>query len=161
MSAPGWQRGDYLDRPLRDLLDDAAGHDPLPAAGSIAAATAALAAALTVKVARRSAAHRPDTDDLVAHGEKLLARLSLQISADPPAYAAYLRDRSPQALRAASSAPAEVAKAGAEVATLAGDLAATGNPALAYDAAAAQRLATAATTVAESLIAANDPREDS
>ena len=161
MNAPGWERGDYLDRPLRDLLDDTAGHDALPAAGSVAATTAALAAALTVKVARRSAGHRPGTDELVARAEKLLARISTQISADPPAYAAFLRERSPRTRHAASVTPTVLAQTGTEVAALAGDLVTTGNPALAYDAAAAEHLATAAVRVAESLIAANDPREDS
>src|SRR5690625_7330542 len=41
----GWEGGDYLDRPLRDLLSDIAGAEPVPAAGSTVAGTTALAAA--------------------------------------------------------------------------------------------------------------------
>ncbi|MGH3425722.1 MAG: cyclodeaminase/cyclohydrolase family protein, partial [Nocardioidaceae bacterium] len=60
MGGEGWATGDYLDRPLRDLLGDVSGADPVPAAGSLAAATGALAAGLVAKVARRSVSRLED-----------------------------------------------------------------------------------------------------
>ncbi|PSK96970.1 formiminotransferase-cyclodeaminase [Haloactinopolyspora alba] len=161
MTPAGWERGDYLDRPLRDLLDDTGGHDALPAAGTVVATTAALASALVVKIARRSRSYRPDADELVARAEKLLATVVPHISGDAALYAAVLHERSAANLRAAMIPPRVVAETSTAVAELAADLADTGNPALAHDAAAAHRLATTAADVAASLTAANDPREDS
>lgn len=153
--AQGWEAGDYLDRPLRELLADTAGDDPVPAAGSTIAATATLAAALTAKVARRS--RRDDADELAARADTLRERLEHGITLDAAAYADLLatapaeRDR-----HSASHWPALVADVTSQIATLADGLAAAGNPNLRYDAEAAARLARAAGDVAELLVRAND-----
>lgn len=152
--AAGWEKGDYLDRPLRAFLGDVGGADPVPAAGSAIAATTALAAALTAKVARRS--RRTDADALAARADELRAGLEPGITQDAAAYARVLEtprgERDPEA---ASQWPRVVREAADEIASLADDLATTGNPNLRYDAEAAATLARVAGEIADRLVRAN------
>ena len=151
---PGWEAGDYLERPLRDLFDDVAGDSPVPAAGSTITATAALAAALTAKVARRS--RRNDADALAARADRLRERLEPGVTGDAAAYADVLttprHERDPDG---AAHWPRTVRDAAYEIAELASELADNGNPNLRYDADAAVRLAGIAAEVAERLLRAN------
>lgn len=153
--ATGWQRGDYLDRPLRELLADVAGGDPVPAAGSAVVATTALAAALTAKVARRS--RRGDAEELAARADEVRARLEPGITSDAAAYAHVLAAApDEQGGDAASYWPRRVCAVVPDVIALAEELASDGNPNLRYDAEAAARLAAVAGDVAKLLIRANE-----
>lgn len=156
----GWAVGDYLDRPLRELIDDVAGTDPVPAAGSLVAVLGALAAGLTAKVARRSAAQRPDSDAIAERADRLREQLEPLITGDAAAYAQTLETVSDgadrmEAMRAASAGPVQVAEAAADIAEIASDLAADCNPNLRVDAAAAAWLAASIAEVAADLTAAN------
>lgn len=142
---------------MRDLLDDVAGTEPVPAAGSVTAATLALAAALTAKAAHRS--RRADARDLAGRADALREQVEPIVTADAETYATALAaspERRATLLREASRGPLTVAVTAAEVAELAAELAHAGNPNLRYDAAAASRLAASAARVAASLAAAND-----
>lgn len=151
----GWEAGDYLDRPLRELLDDAAGSAPVPAAGSTIATTAALAAALTAKVARRS--QRDDAAELATRADQLRARVEAGIAADAAAYADVLatprNERDPDK---AAIWPRTVREVAYELAEIAADLVDNGNPNLRYDADGAARLAALSAEIAESLLRANE-----
>ncbi len=160
MTSAGWEHGDYLDRPLRDLFDDIA-RDSVPAAGSAAATTAALASALVVKVAGRSGSRHGDADRLATLAEKYTSRLLPHITGDAAGYAAAMSMGSPDGIAHASAAPRDIAETGTAVAELASELAVNANPNLAADAVAAERLATAAADIAASLVAANEPGEES
>lgn len=151
-----------LDLTVRDLLDAVAGHTPTPGGGSVAALTAALAAALAGMVARYSDLPGDDADALRAH----VAALA---DADVAAYAAYRAasalaaddEARPAALERASDAaaavPAEVAECAARIAELADGLARAGNQHLRSDAEAALALAAAAAATAATLVAVNQP----
>ncbi|GAB3518621.1 cyclodeaminase/cyclohydrolase family protein [Arthrobacter monumenti] len=157
---PGWEAGDYLERPLQELLDDVGGTDPAPAAGSVTAATVSLAAALTAKVAHRSTTQRPDAGALADRATALRDRVSALITADAAGYAEVLaaqrRGRGKaEAMAEAVRIPAEIAEAAAEIAELAAVLAENGNPNLRYDALAAVDLADQGAAVAASLVSAN------
>lgn len=157
----GWQDGDYLQRPLHDLLEDVGGIDPVPAAGSMAAATGALAAALTAKVARRSASRVDNAEELAERADRLRSRLEPLVTLDAASYAAVLagrregKDTTPT-WKDAASWPETIAYVSAEIADLAADLTENGNPNLRFDAAGAASFAAATAEVACSLVAANE-----
>ncbi len=157
--AGGWRAGDYLDRPLRDLLDDVASGDPVPAAGSLIAVVGALAAGLAATVALRSTARLPDARVIAERLDRLRALLEPLITADAADYAKALgfSDRAERAaaIRAAAEGPVVVAEVVAEVAEIAAALAVAGNPNLHYDAAAAAQLAAAVAEVGAQLTEAN------
>ena len=160
----GWRGGDYLDRPLRELLDDVAGGDPLPAAGSLIAVVGALAAGLAATVARRSGAQVADASAIAERLDQLRLLLEPLITADAADYAAAMaqsdRPARDAALLAAAAGPVVVAEALAEVAELATALAASGNQNLRYDAAAAAQLAATAAEVGAQLTEANVGRAE-
>lgn len=157
--AAGWQGGDYRDRPLRDLLDDVAGGDPLPAAGSLIAVVGALAAGLAATVARRSVAQISGAPAIAERLDQLRLLLEPLITADAADYAAALAESERSArdagLLRAAEGPVVVAEALAEVAVIATALAANGNQNLRYDAAAAAQLAATAAEVGAQLTEAN------
>lgn len=182
--ASGWTGGDYLQRPFSELLADVAGSDPAPAAGSMTAASVALAAALTAKVARRSTRQSSDAGALAESADALRERVVPLITGDAASYAAVLAAKrggredggantevepGPRAnAGAAASAgeesgamaeavriPVEVAVVAADVVELAVDLAHRGNPNLWYDAVAAADLAAQCASVASSLAKVN------
>ncbi|GAB3042960.1 hypothetical protein GCM10027052_26470 [Parafrigoribacterium mesophilum] len=160
MGASGWAAGDYLDRPLRELLEDVAGADPVPAAGSLVATVGALAAGLTAKVARRSTTQRPDAEAIAARADLLRAQLEPLITGDAAGYAKALdapsnsTDRT-EAMRAASTGPVSMAEVTAEIAEIASELAAHCNPNLRVDAAAVAWLAASVAEVGADLASAN------
>jgi formiminotetrahydrofolate cyclodeaminase len=165
MVASGWAAGDYLDRPLRELLEDVAGADPVPAAGSLVAAVGALAAGLTAKVARRSTAQRSDAAAIAERADLLRGQLEPLITGDAAGYAHTLdalgdgADRA-GAMRAASAGPVLVSEVAAEVAEIAAGLAVDCNPHLRVDAAAVARLAASVAEVGAELTQANVGESD-
>lgn len=160
MSGSGWAAGDYLDRPLRELLEDVAGTDPVPAAGSLVAVLGALAAGLAAKVARRSTAQRADAEHIAERADRLRRQLEPIITADAAGYAAALATEGAEADRdaamlEASSGPVVVAEAAAEIAEIASALAANCNPNLRVDAVAVAWFAASVAEVGAALTAAN------
>jgi formiminotetrahydrofolate cyclodeaminase len=158
MGGSGWAAGDYLDRPLRELLEDVAGADPVPAAGSLVAVLGALAAGLAAKVARRSSAQRPDAQRIAERADRLRRQLEPIITGDAAGYAAALatdgEDRD-AAMLAASSGPVVVAETAAEIAEIAAALVANCNPNLRVDAAAVAWFAASVAEVGADVTAAN------
>ena len=157
----GWADGDYLGRPLRELMADVGGSDPVPAAGSTAAATGALAAALTAKVARRSRKRLSDADELAERADRLRSRLEPLVTLDAEAYAAALAARrdgvdTKPTWKEAASWPETIAYVCADIADLAAHLTAEGNPNLRFDASGAASFAAATAEVASALVAANE-----
>lgn len=164
--ASGWAAGDYLQRPLDELLADVAGSDPAPAAGSVTAASLSLAAALTAKVARRSTRHVSDAGALADAADALRERVVPLITGDAASYAAVLAAKrggndgtepgaEAQAMADAVRIPVETAVVAADVVDLAVDLADRGNPNLRHDAIAAADLAAQCASIAASLARAN------
>lgn len=156
----GWAAGDYLDRPFRDLLDDVASNDPVPAAGSMLAAVGALTAGLVAKVARRSTAQRSDAEAVAERLDRLRRRLEPIITADAASYAETLSAPNDSAERdaameSASSGPVLTAEITAEIAVIAAELVAGSNPNLRSDLAGAAWLAASIAEVATELTAAN------
>lgn len=160
MGGSGWASGDYLDRPLRELLDDVAGADPVPAAGSLVAVLGALAAGLAAKVARRSTSQRPDAEAIADRADRLREQLEPIITGDAASYAEALAAGSNRSDRAAAmlestSGLAVVTESAAEIAEIAATLAANCNPNLRADAAAVARIAASVAEVGTALTAAN------
>lgn len=158
MGGSGWAAGDYLDRPLRELLEDVAGTDPVPAAGSVMAVLGALAAGLAAKVARRSTSQRPDAEKIAERADRLRHQLEPIITGDAAGYAEALGSNQADrgaAILAASSGPVLVAEIAAEIAEIASGLAANCNPNLRVDAAAVAWLAASVAEVGADLTAAN------
>jgi glutamate formiminotransferase/formiminotetrahydrofolate cyclodeaminase len=157
--------------PLAELLSAVSDESPAPGAGSAAAWTGALAAALLEMAARfagigdaveRARALR---SQLLASGEEELRSYEPVLAAarlDPsdPAREQRLRE----ALSRASEAPLAIARSAAEVAELAAGVAARSKPALRGDAIAGVLLAEAASRSAARLVEINlidsggDPR---
>jgi formiminotetrahydrofolate cyclodeaminase len=160
---------DFLDRRVRDLLEDIAAQTPTPGGGSVAAIAVAMAAGLVSMAARFSREHWEDAPGAAAQAEALRARVAPLARADAIAYekalealrlakdgASEARDQAlGEALERAASVPLEIAAAGADVAMLAADVAEAGNPNLCGDAAAGAALAEAGTRAAAKLVAVN------
>lgn len=163
----------FLELSLTDWLDELARAEAAPGGGSALAVTAAMAASVLTMAARLSG-----DPGLAAQAEALRARAAPLAERDAEAYAAALevRERAAelrpeqrdwqigQAFAAAAEAPLEIARVGADVAELAAELAAAGDPRVHADALAAAALAAAAARGAAGLIAVNlttldgDPR---
>jgi methenyltetrahydrofolate cyclohydrolase len=160
---------DFLDRRVRDLLEDIAAQTPTPGGGSVAAIAVAMAAGLVSMAARFSREHWEDAPGAAAQAEALRARVAPLARADAIAYekalealrlakdgASEARDQAlGEALERAASVPLEIAAVGADVAMLAADVAEAGNPNLCGDAAAGAALAEAGTRAAAKLVAVN------
>ncbi len=149
---------DYLDLPLRAVIDRVAGADSVPAAGSVIAVLGALSAGLAAKVAHRSSAKLPEAEGIAHRADELRRTFEPIITADALGYAAALAKRGDD--RAAAMLPLSgdlvlMVEAAAEVAELASALVATGNPNLRYDADAAARIAVAVAEIGVELIGAN------
>jgi methenyltetrahydrofolate cyclohydrolase len=153
------------DLSLQELLGEVADRTPAPGGGAAVAWTVALAAALT-----EMGAHFGDGGRLaeVASRAALLRARALELAdMDAIAYGAVLStsgDSRAAALSAAADPPLLMARAAAEVAALAAEVVAAGNPNLVGDAAAGAVLAEAACSAAAHLVeidlapAPNDPR---
>lgn len=134
--------GDYLDLPLRALLDDVAGKDSVPAAGSVIAVLGSLAAGLAAKVAHRSTSRLPDAEEIAQRADALRSKFEPIITADAIGYAAALAMRGDDRAAAMHSLSAELAlmaETAAETAELASALVDDGNPNLRFDSESAVR----------------------
>jgi formiminotetrahydrofolate cyclodeaminase len=160
------------------FLDEVASAHAVPVAGSVAAHTVAAAAALLVKTAHLSASRYPPAAAAQVRAEALRRRADVLAEEDVLAFRALqAADRSARDLEGpdreavvgparsrTADAPMMVVRAAAEVAGLASDLAAHGNPLLFGDAVMAGLLAAAAAEGGARLVAINlgpdpdDPR---
>ncbi|MGN6431250.1 MAG: cyclodeaminase/cyclohydrolase family protein [Gaiellaceae bacterium] len=162
----------YLDLRVHELLESVTKRGG-PAAGAIAALTAASAAALVELTARATDAEAwPDAAGAAAQAHKLRERLVPLARQDAEAYhaaVAQLRERDDdfalgEALARAADLPLEIADHAENVAALAADAAARAHPELRADAAAAAALALGAAWAAAKLVEVNlamhedDPR---
>ena len=158
---------------LRAALDALATRDAAPAGGSAAALVGAIAAAVTVKVARISR-----QDGFAAQASLLQSRFAELAPTDAQAFSSARQALAESAgggderrdfslgvaLDRASAIPLEIAEACADVAALAGELARTAEPDAQPDAAVAAVLAAAAAHAAVRLVEVNlavgsdDPR---
>lgn len=154
----------YLDLTLGEWLDELAQNDHVPGGGSALGAAVAMAAAVLAMTARVSGA-----GGLVAQADALCARTRPLAEQNDRAYSAALgaRERVAElkpelrdweigrAFADAVEAPLEIARAGADVAALAAELAQSGDPRVHADALAAAALGAAAARGAAELVAVN------
>ncbi len=160
---------DYLQLSVAELLDEIAARTPTPAGGSVAAIALTAAAALVTMAARFSEGHWEEAGAAIAQAEALRARAAPLAEADAEAYERALRAlQAPKvgdagernaaigrALEDAAAVPLRIAEIGADVATLAAEVAEHGNPNLRGDAAAAAELGAAAATIGAGLVRIN------
>lgn len=156
-----------LDQPVRQFLDQVAARTPAPGGGGAAALTAALAAGLVAMAARFSAAQLPGAGDLAGRADQLRHRAAELVDQDAVAYGAVLgafalpgRDegreqRIRSALERAAAIPQEMTEIAAQVAEMAAQLAAAGNPNLRGDSVSAALLAEASARSAACLVDIN------
>jgi formiminotetrahydrofolate cyclodeaminase len=151
------------------LLDGLASDQPVPASGSAAAATVAMASALLEKVARLSRAKWTSADVALDQAQALRLRAEELIEADATAYLSYVeavraakgiqgkaRERAIAPAHAATiDVPLAIARLAGEAVELAESLAENGNPNLRADAMVAATLAAAAASAAARLIEVN------
>jgi formiminotetrahydrofolate cyclodeaminase len=153
----------FLDRPVRDFLDQLAARTPAPGGGGAAAVTGAMAAGLVAMAARFSARQLPEAGDLADRADTLRHMAAQLADMDARAYTAVLEAlRLPreagqrrEALLGAALVPLEIAEIGAEVAQLAARVAEAGNPNLRGDAATGAVLAAASARSAACLVDIN------
>ena len=155
-----------LDRTLREHLDQVAAPAPTATGGGVGAVTAASAAGLVTMTARLCPA-LDDAAELVARAEQLRCSLTSLAEEDEHSYEAVLaaqrRDSADperpralrEALRGAARPPLRVARASAEVAVLAADLAGRAKRAVRGDAVTACALAAASARSAAALAREN------
>jgi formiminotetrahydrofolate cyclodeaminase len=163
----------YLDLSLRDWLGELARSDGVPGGGSALGFAVASGAAVLAMAARVSR-----SGGLVAQADALCARTAPLAGLDANAFRAALEARESgagltqeqrdyaigRAYAEAVEPPLEIARAGADVAELAAEIAATGNPSVRADALAAAALGAAAARGAVALVSVNltaldgDPR---
>lgn len=157
-----------LARQTADLLDDVAARDLAPGAGSVAAVTAALAAAIAECVARMSTEAAGDADRGAAKALELRERLVLLADANANAYEEARRSLGREApddalrdarlgsdLALAAYTPLSIAEVAADAAELAAMLAVGANPEMRADAVVAACLAEAASRGASHLVRIN------
>lgn len=167
----------FLDLTVAELLDELAGPVP-PGGGSALGLTVAMAAAVVAMAARASKESWDAAGGVAAQAEALRARAAPLAQRDAEIYAAALAVRDGSAalapekrdweigksFAAAAEPPLEIAQTAADVAELAAEVAAFGNPHVRADAVAAATLAAAAARAAVTLVAVNltaldgDPR---
>jgi formiminotetrahydrofolate cyclodeaminase len=135
---------------VRSYLDALGARTPAPASGSGAALTGAIAAALAELAARFS-----DDGETAERLVELRARLSALADEDAEAYTAFMQTRSDADRSRTIDVPLAMAEAASEVAILARNLAAHGNPRVAGDAEAGAELAAAVTRVGARLVEIN------
>jgi methenyltetrahydrofolate cyclohydrolase len=154
--------------PVHALLELMASARPDPAAGSAAALSAALAAALVGKAARLSRRHLDDAERLAEQADDLRGRALRLGQADAEAVAsmgAKVRPASQDDARGAAArdsvadaiaVPREIGEVAAEVDRLAALLGEHGNPRLRADAQAAHHLAEAAARSSRAIVRSNE-----
>jgi methenyltetrahydrofolate cyclohydrolase len=158
----------FAEESVSDLCETVGAETSAPGGGSVAAIAGAFAASLVAMGARFSDQWE-DAAGAVAQAEALRARLLPLADEDAVAYENFLlarrmsREVEPElrdaaigdALSRAADVPLAIAEAAHDVACLAGDLAARGNPNLRGDAATAALLAEAATRATANLVEIN------
>jgi len=144
------------DRPFAELLAGLSERTPAPGAGSAVAWSAALAAGLLEMVASfaGSSAEAAAARATVLRAE-LLAAGERELHAYEPVLSAKSEDERRAALSAASETPLAIARAAAEVAELAAEVADASKPSLKGDAVAGVLLAEATTRAAARLVEIN------
>lgn len=154
----------YAEHTVGAFLDAVASRSAAPSAGAVVALTVAAAAGLAGMAARFAG---PESAELANAADLLRHRLTELADADVAAYTQVLRasrlpssdptrrERLGRALRAATEVPGEMARAGVDVARLAGQLTGAGNPNLFGDARAAVWLAEAGVRAAAELVRIN------
>jgi len=152
---------------VRGFLDLLAARVPAPGGGGAAAVTCALAAGLVAMAARFSDAQLPAAADVADQADQLRERAAGLADQDAAAYGAVLdayrrpagggerRQRIEAALRGAAEVPLEIAEIAAQVAGLAADVTAGGNPNLRGDTVTAAHLAEASARSAAALVDIN------
>jgi methenyltetrahydrofolate cyclohydrolase len=163
VTCPGDQPSGYLDMPLGEFLAALAAAEPAPSGGGAAALSVALGAGLCAMSAGLSGRQLgARAGGLRADAERLRDRAASLIQADADAYAGVLTARRAgdvaevaAALAAATAVPMQIAELGAEVAALAGRLAADSNPSLRGDVITAALLARAGVAAAAALVHIN------
>jgi formiminotetrahydrofolate cyclodeaminase len=160
---------DFLDQPMSRFFESVASASAAPGGGAAAAVTVALAAGLSAMAARLSVSQLQGSAQLVDQAERLRQRATELAQEDMRAFeavqAAYAltKDRDPEgrrlriraALAGATDVPLEIAEVAAQVAELAGRLAAGGNANLEGDAVTGALLALAGARSAFVLIELN------
>lgn len=149
-------RDPVADLSLAELLAEVAARTPAPGGGAGAAWTCAMAAALTQMAASFSEGDR--MAEVAARAEQLRSHALELADMDATAYGAVLTatgDARRVALSAAADPPLLMARAAAEVAALAAEVAKDGNQHLVGDAATAVHLAEAAAQAAANLVRIN------
>jgi methenyltetrahydrofolate cyclohydrolase len=156
---------------VRDFLELLAARVPAPSGGAAAALTGALAAGLVAMAARFSDAQLAGAADIARQADQLRERVAGLADEDATAYRAVLdayhlppdgdgdgaerQRRIEAALHGAAVVPLEIAEIAAQVAGLAGRVAAGGNPNLRGDSVAAAHLAEASARSAAALVDIN------
>jgi formiminotetrahydrofolate cyclodeaminase len=157
-------RRDVLALPLNRLLDEIASGDPGPAAGAGSAAVVAVAAGVLAACGQASRESWLDAGGAIAQADALRERAAPLAQADVQAFeeasvALHTRDAGDATIGAklgrAAEVPLAIARAGADVAALAAEVAGRGDPAVRADAAAACALAAGATQAAVHLVEVN------
>jgi formiminotetrahydrofolate cyclodeaminase len=123
----------------------------------VAAALAAGLAAMAARFASDEWERRPHA---VGRAEELRALLEPLADADAQAYAAFVAEQNEETRARIVEVPRQIGEAAAEVAALAAEVAADGNPNVRGDAAAAADLAAAAASIAARLVLVNAGRSD-
>jgi len=100
----------FLDDSLKDFLDAVPARTPAPGGGAVAAVVAALAAGLTAMAARFAPDEWERRAEVVGRTEELRARLEPLADADADAYAAFMAERSPEAVERIVALPFELAE---------------------------------------------------
>jgi formiminotetrahydrofolate cyclodeaminase len=158
----------FLDRPAAELLDELAGPTP-PGGGSALAYSVAMAAAVVCMAARASKDTWDAAAGIAAQADALRARAAplAQLDADVYERALAVRDGAAalppekrdweigKAFAAAAEPPLEIARAAADVAELAAEVAVSGDPRVRADAVAAATLAAAAARAAVTIVGVN------
>jgi formiminotetrahydrofolate cyclodeaminase len=156
-----------LNQPVTRFLDQVAARTPAPGGGGAAALTGALAAGLVVMAARFSAAQLPGAGELAGRADQLRHRATTLVDEDAQAYGSVLdafalprhdeqrETRIREALEQAATVPQEMTEIAAQVAEMAAQLAAGGNPNLRGDSVSAALLAEASARCAACLVDIN------
>lgn len=171
---------DFLDLPLREVLDRVAEPRPAPGGGSVLALTAAMAAGILSMAARASSDDWPEAAGAAAQAESLRARAAPLAAADAQAYEEALATRDAvaesdldaehrdwelgKAFSKAAEPPLETVRVAADVAELACEIAARADQKLRLDALAAAALGAGVARAAAQMVCGNlttlpdDPR---
>jgi formiminotetrahydrofolate cyclodeaminase len=153
-----------LEKTLTSFLEAVAARTSAPGGGAVAAVATAIAAALVEMAAQFSNKHWDDADAAAARARELRERAAPLAQADADAYEAVIAARGEpgydEALSRAADVPLAIVEAAADVAELAAELAAQGNPNLRGDAVTAALLAEASARAAANLVEINLAERD-